>query len=76
MAKDWRSKLHEIIYEADTPAGKLFDVILLILILASIALVMLESVDDFAREYGTFLDVSEWIITILFTIEYFARIIS
>ncbi|MEM6719030.1 MAG: ion transporter [Bacteroidota bacterium] len=76
MARSWRSKLHEIIYEADTPAGKLFDVVLLILILASIALVMLESVEDFAREYGAFLDISEWIITIVFTIEYFARIIS
>ncbi|PTX59718.1 voltage-gated potassium channel [Kordia periserrulae] len=76
MAKDWKSKLHEIIYEADTKEGKLFDVILLILILASIGLVMLESVEEFAEKHGTFLDISEWIITILFTIEYFARIIS
>lgn len=74
--KNWKAKLHEIIYEADTPAGKLFDVILLILILASIVLVMLESVDSFAADYGTFLNVAEWIITILFTLEYFARIIS
>ncbi|KAB8153669.1 ion transporter [Kordia sp. TARA_039_SRF] len=76
MAKDWKSKLHEIIYEADTREGKLFDVILLILILASIGLVMMESVEEFALKHGTFLDISEWIITILFTIEYFARIIS
>ncbi|MGY8910036.1 MAG: ion transporter, partial [Flavobacteriales bacterium] len=40
----WREKIHEIIYEADTPEGKLFDVILLITIIASILLVMLESV--------------------------------
>ncbi|MGH1384708.1 ion transporter [Kordia sp.] len=76
MAKNWKSKLHEIIYEADTRAGKLFDVVLLVLILASIALVMLESVDDFAGKHSDFLVTAEWIITILFTLEYFARIIS
>ena len=72
----WKHKLHEIIYEADTRAGKLFDVILLIAILASILLVMLESVESFDKEYHTFLDISEWIITILFSIEYILRIIS
>lgn len=74
--KNLKAKLHDIIYEADTPAGKLFDVVLLILILASVVLVMLESVDSFAEKYSLFLNISEWIITILFTIEYFARIIS
>lgn len=73
---NWRSKLHEIIYEADTPAGKFFDVILLIAILASIVLVMLESVKSFDVKYHTFLNVSEWVITILFSIEYIARIIA
>ncbi|WP_369972212.1 ion transporter [Psychroserpens sp. XS_ASV72] len=72
----WREKLHEIIYEADTPAGKLFDIILLIAILASIVLVMLESINSFDTKYHTFLNISEWIITILFTLEYIARIIS
>ena len=80
MAKDskknWKDKLHEIIYEADTPAGKLFDVILLIAILASILLVMLESVKSIDAQYHTFINISEWIITILFSIEYIARIIS
>lgn len=74
--KDWKFRLHEIIYEADTPAGKIFDVILLFVILASIALVMLESIKGFDSKYHTFLDISEWIITILFTFEYIARIIS
>ncbi|MCK8481131.1 ion transporter [Psychroserpens algicola] len=73
---DWRDKLHEIIYEADTPAGKLFDVVLLIAILASIILVMLESIKSFDDKYHTFLNISEWIITILFSIEYIARIIT
>lgn len=75
-SKTWRRKLHEVIYEADTFAGKLFDVILLILILFSIILVMLESVTEFDQKYHTFLDISEWIVTILFTIEYIARIVS
>lgn len=72
----FRNKLHEIIYEADTHHGKVFDVLLLIAILASIVLVMLESVETFDTKYHTFLNISEWIITILFTIEYIARVIS
>ncbi|MFT4575703.1 MAG: voltage-gated potassium channel [Polaribacter sp.] len=71
-----RHRLHEIIYEADTPSGKIFDVILLIAILASIVLVMLESVQSFDEKYHHFLDVSEWVITILFSIEYIIRIVS
>jgi voltage-gated potassium channel len=72
----WRTKLHDIIYEADTPAGKLFDVILLIAIIASIILVMLESIKSFDNKYHNFLNISEWIITILFSLEYIARIIT
>jgi len=72
----WKSKLHEIIYEADTPLGKAFDVILLILILASIALVMLESVADIDLKYHDLLYKGEWIITIFFTLEYISRIIT
>jgi voltage-gated potassium channel len=73
---NWKTKLHEIIYEADTPAGKLFDVVLLISILASIVLVMLESVKSFDEKHHAFLNISEWVITILFSIEYVLRIIS
>ncbi|WP_299117274.1 ion transporter [uncultured Winogradskyella sp.] len=73
---NWRTKLHEIIYEADTPAGKLFDVILLIAILVSIILVMLESISSFDIKYHDFLNVSEWVITILFTIEYILRVVT
>ena len=74
--KHWRTRLHEIIYEADTPAGKLFDIILLIVILASIVLVMAESVKEIDAKYHNFLNIAEWIITILFTLEYMARIIT
>ena len=72
----WKFRLHEIIYEADTRAGKLFDVVLFIAIIASIILVMLESVKSFDTKYHNFLNISEWIITILFSIEYIARIIT
>lgn len=71
----WRGKLHEVIYEADTPAGKLFDVVLLIVIIMSIILVMLESVEQIGTQYFLLLDTLEWIITILFSLEYMARII-
>jgi len=73
---NWKTKLHEIIYEADTKAGKWFDIILIITILISIVLVMLESVESFDAKYHNFLNISEWIITILFSIEYIARIVT
>lgn len=72
----WKARIHEIIYEADTKEGKLFDVILLIAILASILLVMLESINSFDEKYHNFLNISEWIITILFSFEYILRVIS
>ncbi|KAB1159920.1 ion transporter [Tenacibaculum aiptasiae] len=75
-SKNWKEKLHEIIYEADTPAGKLFDIVLLIAIIASIVLVMLESVNSINAKYGEILNISEWLITILFSVEYIVRIVS
>ena len=75
-SENWRKKIHDIIYEADTPSGKLFDVFLLIVILISILLVMLESVESIESEYAAILNISEWVITILFSIEYILRIIS
>ena len=71
-----RALLHEIIYEADTPKGKLFDIILLLLIATSIILVCLESIDSFSKKYGSLFYISEWVITIFFTIEYLLRIIA
>lgn len=73
---NWRRKLHEVIYEADTREGKLFDVALLIAILSSVLLVMLESVDVIELKYRKILNLGEWIFTALFTIEYILRIIS
>lgn len=71
-----RKKLHEIIYEADTPFGKLFDLFLLVLIVISIAAVMLESMSEVQYKYGKELEIIEWVITIFFTLEYIARIIA
>jgi voltage-gated potassium channel len=69
-----RHKLHEIIFEADTPLGKAFDILIILVILASVVVVMLESVAAIDKKYALVLDVLEWIFTILFTLEYFARI--
>lgn len=74
--KNWKAKLHELIYEADTPSGKIFDLVLMITIIASILLVMLESVKSIDAKYHNFLNISEWVITILFTFEYIARIVT
>lgn len=72
----WKHQLHEIIYEADTPAGKFFDIVLLIAILVSIVAVMLESVSAIDAKLHILLNTTEWIITIFFTLEYIARIIA
>ena len=70
----FRHKIHEIIFEADTFYGKLFDIVLLITIVSSVVAVMLESIDSIHQQYGDILRIFEWIVTILFTIEYFLRI--
>lgn len=72
----WKARLHEIIYEADTPEGRFFDVALLVVILLSIILVMLESVHSLYLRYFWEFYIAEWIITIIFTIEYIARIVA
>jgi voltage-gated potassium channel len=76
VSDKFRHKLHEVIHEADTPAGKLFDLTLLILIIISIAAVMLESVASVHRRYGYELFVIEWVITIFFSLEYIGRILT
>jgi len=73
--KGWKEKIHEVIYGTHTPAGRLFDIVLLILIVYSVIIVMLESLPRFDVKYHDFLDISEWVVTILFSIEYILRII-
>ena len=72
----WRLKLHEVIFEADTPAGKWFDVLLILAILISVVMVMLDSVASMRNAYGRILLAGEWFFTILFTIEYILRVFS
>lgn len=74
--KKIRAKTHELIFEADTPQGKLFDVILLILILISVGVVMLDSVPDYHKNYSETLWVFELVFTFIFTIEYIIRLLS
>ena len=71
-----RQKIHDIIYEADTPAGKVFDISLIIVIIISVILVALETVGWINQQYYEILNIAEWTITILFTIEYILRVIS
>ena len=74
-APTWRETWYEVIFEADTPAGKLFDVVLLVAILISVIVVMCESVDTIRESYPRLLVSAEWFFTILFTIEYGVRIL-
>jgi voltage-gated potassium channel len=71
----WRGKTHEIIFEADTPAGKAFDIALIVCIIASVFAVMLDSVSGIRRLHGGVLYKIEWFFTILFTVEYVLRLI-
>lgn len=73
--KGWRRQLHIIIFGTDTFWGKFFDLALLISISLSVLVVMLESVEDINRKYGEILRIIEWVFTVLFTLEYIARII-
>jgi len=71
----WRDVLFEVIFEAHTAAGKWFDIILILCIVLSVAVVMLDSVGSVNAEYGGLLKAAEWFFTILFTIEYILRLL-
>ncbi len=72
----WRERLYEIIFEAETRAGKWFDVGLLVAILLSVGAVCLETVQSVESQYGFWLTTAEWLFTALFTLEYILRLIS
>ncbi len=74
VPQSWRERWYEIIFEADTPAGKLFDVVLLIAILLSVLVVMFDGVEIIRAEYPKLHDRAEWAFTLLFTVEYAVRI--
>ena len=71
-----RARLHEIIFEADTPEGRLFDLVLMVAILTSVTVVLLESVASVRARMGPELRALEWMFTILFTVEYLLRLAS
>lgn len=71
-----RERMREIIFEAETPAGKAFDIALLVCIVASVGAVVLESVDAVRLRFGGVLRTVEWIFTLLFTAEYLLRLIA
>lgn len=71
---DLKSILYEIIFKSDTPSGKLFDVVLIVCILLSVAVVMLDSVKEVHDQHGPVLIGLEWMFTVLFTIEYALRL--
>ncbi len=71
----WREKIHEVIFEADTPAGKIFDISLIIAIIASVIAVMLDSVATINQQYGEWLFYIEWFFTLLFSLEYLLRLL-
>lgn len=76
LKTNWQGKLHEIIFEADTPAGKLFDIVLIGSILLSVLIVSLESVSAIRDQWGFELNLLEWLFTVLFSVEYTLRFIS
>lgn len=73
-AGGWRRRTYAIIFEADTAAGRAFDYLLIVAILVSVAVVLVESVEAVARRYGPLLTALEWFFTVLFTVEYAARL--
>ena len=73
----WRGKLYDILFETDVNVGaRAFDIVLILVILASVLVVMLDSVESIVERHGLALHILEWIFTILFTIEYAARLAS
>jgi voltage-gated potassium channel len=71
----WKRRLYVIIFESDTPAGKAFDVLLLVSIVLSIVVVSLDSISEIRAAYGPWLVAAEWTFTILFSIEYVLRLL-
>ena len=75
-APGWRRHMYDVIFEADTPAGRRFDIALVCAILLSILVVVLDSVPLLHDDYGAALHLLEWLFTLLFTVEYVARILA
>jgi voltage-gated potassium channel len=72
----WRRRMHEVIFESETPAGRVFDKVIVTAILVSVGIVIVDSVPAWSRGNRPLLDTLEWFFTLLFTIEYIARLLS
>ena len=70
----WRLRAYTIVFESDTAAGRLFDLVLIVAIFASVAVVILDSVQSISARHGTLFDALEWGFTLLFTVEYVLRL--
>ena len=73
-ARGWRRELFRVVFESDTHAGRVFDIIVIAAILLSVAAVIAESIEGVGARHGRVLNVVEWVFTGLFTIEYIARL--
>jgi len=71
----WRRRMYDVIFEADTPAGRRFDILLVGAILLSILIVVLDSVPELEHAWGRVMNALEWGFTLLFTLEYIARLL-
>ena len=69
-----RRSLYEVIFEADTPMGKVFDEVLIVSIVLSVIVVMLDSVASVREHHSALLTTLEWVFTVLFTLEYVLRL--
>jgi voltage-gated potassium channel len=72
----WRRRAYEVIFESETPAGRAFDKVIVLAIVLSIAVVIVDSVPELRRRFPVSFDFAEWFFTLLFTLEYLARIVS
>lgn len=72
----WRRRMHEVIFESETPAGRVFDKVIVTAILVSVGVVIADSVPALHQRYRTMFNVTEWFFTLLFTLEYLARLLS
>jgi voltage-gated potassium channel len=72
----WRRRLYEVIYESETPAGRAFDKAIVCAIVVSVAVVIFDSVEPWHLRYRTPFNVLEWFFTVLFTVEYIARLVA
>src|SRR3954463_2062374 len=74
--RGWRLRLYEVVFESETPAGRAFDKVLVAMILVSVAVVIADSVPPWHARHTASFNVAEWFFTLLFTLEYLARLVS